>query len=144
VRMSTIRPFPALPEALAAHVLYCCNPVKMRIPPCCSVPECLVQCPGSRRESHSNLIGFQQVRYAARERIPVQGIRLAVDKNQLPPVDSTADSSPWQSDGGFRVRVAGKSLQVCHKALFLAAPFSQPADASEACLVVGTLLLCCS
>ena len=94
----------------------------MRVLPCCSVIECAAQSSVSRGDSHSVLRGFQQVRYAARERIPVQGIRLTVDKSQLPPVDSAADSSPWQRDGGFRVRVAGKSLQVCHEP-FVASPF---------------------
>ena len=74
------------------------------------------------RGRHLLILWYQQVRYAARERIPVQGIRLTVDKNQLPAAggaESNADNSPWQRESNFRVRVAGKSLQVCHPSFLL-------------------------
>jgi hypothetical protein len=56
-----------------------------------------------------------QVRHAARQRIPAHGIRLTVDKSQLPKhveKGSGTPDAPWQRDSLFRLHVKGKNLQV--------------------------------
>ena len=59
-------------------------------------------------------LALKKVRCAARKLVPVQGLRVTVDKAQLPDQASahSPTASPRQRDSIFRLRVAAKSLQV--------------------------------
>ena len=52
------------------------------------------------------------MRYAARKLIVAQGIRITVDKSQLPMDIPSPGSLPSAPDSDLKVRVAGKTLQV--------------------------------